>query len=326
MFINKSEFRYWSMTAILFAFMATKCLAEDFPTKPITLVVSYTIGGQSDTLARLLAKQMEDNLKVPIVIDNKGGAGGLVAAAFVGQSKPDGYTLVYMAGSGYTISPSVLPKMKIDMHKILTPIAYTTKQKLVLVVNPKLPIKTVSELVLYAKANPEKMNFGSPGAGTLPHLMVEQLKNKLGFNAMHVPYKGGADMQRALMAGDIQLIIDSVATTFPNIVAGRMRPIAIADQKRVSVLPEVPTFPEQGVDMTTNAWGAILAPIGTPTAIVNRIHSAVVVALQDPVLSNKLATMSVEPYAGTPQELKAGAEKEIVIWGELVKELGLVEK
>lgn len=307
--------------------LPTGSLAQDtgnYPDRPIRMVMAFGVGGPADSMARLLAKGMEANLKVPIVVDNKAGAGGLVGAAEAARAKPDGYAVLYTAGSAYTISPAISPKMQIDMHKLFVPVSYGHRQDMVLLVNSNLPIRTLPELVAYAKS--KSVNYASPGAGTSPHLMTEVLRDKMGFQATHIPYKSGADMQRAALTGEVEFFFDAVSSALANIRNGRTRPIALSDTKRISSLPDVPTFAEQGVqDMVLYSWGALLAPAGTPAAIVNRLNAAMAAAQRDPEIIARMRTANAEPYPSTPQQVREEAEKEMVLWSGWVRKLNLVE-
>mgnify|MGYP001144875233 CR=1 FL=1 len=296
--------------------------AGDYPARPIRMVVSF---GPADAMARIIAKKMEEGLNTPIVVDNKAGAGGLVAAQEVARSKPDGYTVLYTAGSSYTISPTLMPKANVDMARDFIPVSYGHRQAMVLAVNEQLPVRTLGELVAYAKNQP--INYASPGAGALPHLMAEMLKQKLGFQATHVPYKSGADMQRALIGAEVQFALDAVSSTIGNVKAGRIRVLAVADKKRISSLADVPTFAESGVTgMEIYSWGALLVPAGTPQAVVNKLHAAVAAAQKDPELITRMTTFNAEPYPSSSKQVMEETAAETAVWARLIRELGLAEK
>ncbi|MSQ73251.1 MAG: tripartite tricarboxylate transporter substrate binding protein [Betaproteobacteria bacterium] len=295
-----------------------------YPERPIRMIMPFGAGGPADSMARLLARGMEANLNVAIIVENKVGAGGLVGAAEAARAKPDGYTVLYTAGSAYTISPAITPSMQIDMARQFIPVSYGHRQDIVLVVNSQLPVRNIDQFVAYAKSR--SLNYASPGRGTSPHLMVEVLKDKLGFQATHIPYKSGADMQRAGLAGEVEFFMDAVSSALPNIRSGRIRAIALSDTKRVSTLPDVPTFAEQGVqDMVMYSWGALLVPAGTSPAIVIRLHAAMVAAQKDPDIVARMKTFNAEPYPSTPQQVRDEAEKEAVMWTQMLKKLNLVE-
>lgn len=312
-------------TAMVIAGSVSGQQAAAYPDRPIKMVVAFGAGGPADTMARLIASKMEENLKVPVIVENKGGAGGLIAAAEAARAKADGHTVLYTAGSAYTISPSMLPKMQIDMHKLFTPVSYGHRQNMLMAVNAELPVKNLQEFVAYAKSHP--MNYASPGPGTLPHLMAEMLKKKLGFEATHIAYKSGADMQRASLAGEVQFIVDATSSAMGNIRSGRLRPLAMADTKRIALLPDVPTFAEAGVqDMVIYSWGALLVPAGTPEPIVARLNSAMAAAQKDPDLVARMRTFNAEPYTSTPQQVHQEAEREMALWAQLIRELKIAER
>ena len=307
--------------------IASPCSAQKYPVRSISMIVPFTPGGMQDITARVLAPKMSESLGVPIVIENMGGASGLVGTSYVARARPDGYTLLYVAGSTYTIAPSLLPKMNIDMVKMFSPVSSVQKNPQVVFVNANLPVKTLRELVDYAKANPGKLNYASPGAGNMPHLTAELLKKRGGFDAVHVPYKGGADMMRAILGEDAHFAVDGLGTVLPHIPGNKIRVIAIADSKRSPKLSSVPTFEEAGFQNTVVlSWSALLAPAGTPPDIIARLNAEVAKALKQPEIIARFETLNVEPYPSTPEQLREAAEKEIAMWAPLIRDAGLAEQ
>lgn len=291
------------------------------------MVVPFTPGGMQDLTARLIAPKMSESMGVPIVIENMGGASGLVGTSYVARAKADGYTLLYVAGSTYTIAPSLLPKMNIDMVKQFAPVSAVQKNPQVVFVNANVPVKTLRELVDYAKANPGKLNYASPGAGNMPHLTAELLKKRGGFDAVHIPYKGGADMMRAILSEDAHFAVDGLGTVLPHLAGNKIRVIAIADSKRSPKLSAVPTFEEAGFQNTVVlSWSALLAPAGTPPDIIARLNAEVAKALKHPDIVARFEALNVEPYPSTPEQLREAAEKEIAMWAPLIKDAGLAEQ
>lgn len=316
------------LVGVIFAIaVASPCGAQKYPGRSISMVVPFTPGGPQDVTARLVAPRMSESMGVPIVIENMGGASGLVGASYVARAKPDGYTLLYVAGSTYTIAPSLRPKMNIDMLKQFTPVSSVQKNPQVVYVNANVPVKTLRELADYARANPGKLNYASPGAGNIPHLTAELLKRRGGFDAVHVPYKGGADMMRAVLSEQAHFAVDSVGAVLPHLSGNRIRVIAIADSKRSPKLISVPTFAEAGFQNTVIlSWSAILAPAGTPPDIIARLNAEVAKALKNPEVVARFDALNVEAYPSTPEELREAAEKEIAMWAPLIKEAGLAEQ
>jgi len=315
------------LVGVIFAIaVAFPCGAQKYPSRSISMVVPFTPGGPQDVTARVLAPKMSESMGVPVVIENMGGASGLVGASYVARAKPDGYTLLYVAGSTYTIAPSLLPSIKIDMLKQFTPVSSVQKNPQVVYVNANVPAKTLRELADYAIANPGKLNYATPGVGNLPHLTAELLKKRGGFDAVHVPYKGGADMRSAVLSGQAHFAVDSVGAVLPYLSGNRIRVLAIADSKRSPKLSSVPTFGEAGFQNTVIlSWSAILAPAGTPPDVVARLNAEVAKALKNPEVVARFDALNVEAYPSTPEELREAAEKEIAMWTPLIKEAGVAK-
>ena len=315
------------LVGVIFAIaVAFPCGAQKYPSRSISMVVPFTPGGPQDVTARVLAPKMSESMGVPVVIENMGGASGLVGASYVARAKPDGYTLLYVAGSTYTIAPSLLPSIKIDMLKQFTPVSSVQKNPQVVYVNANVPAKTLRELADYAIANPGKLNYATPGVGNLPHLTAELLKKRGGFDAVHVPYKGGADMRSAVLSAQAHFAVDSVGAVLPYLSGNRIRVLAIADSTRSRKLSSVPTFAEAGFQETIIlSWSAILAPAGTPPDIVARLNAEVAKALKNPEVAARFDALNVEPYPSTPEELREAAEKEIAMWTPLIKEAGVAK-
>jgi tripartite-type tricarboxylate transporter receptor subunit TctC len=302
---------------------ALPAFAETYPSRPIRIVVPTPAGGPVDVMARLLANALPPLLGQAVVVENKPGAGNIVGSKYAASADPDGYTLMVSAASGLIMSPMIYKNAGYDLSSF-APVALIAETPQVLVVNPSLPVKTVADLVAYAKANPGKLNYSTGGIGTLPHLTAEYFKRLTGTQIVHVPYKGGGPALMGVVAGETQMTFDTIATSLQLVRDGRLRALAVVGPKRAADLPDVPTMPESGYDtVTTGAWTALLAPAGTPPAIIAKLNAATNAALATEAMKNALAKLGGQPRGGTPKDLANHLQSELVKWKPVIEGLNL---
>jgi tripartite-type tricarboxylate transporter receptor subunit TctC len=317
-------------TKILTAFfvlssMAGSALAQAWPSKPLRLVVPFAPGGGADLTGRLLAQKLSDSLGQPVVVENRPGAGGTMAIDVVAKSPPDGYTIIFAHVGGIAIAPHLYKKLPFDPVKDLTPVSLVANAFNVLVVNPSLPIKSVKDLIAFAKNPANKVAYGSAGSGTDTHLAAELFKSMTDAPMLHVPYKGGAPAMVDLIGGQVQLIFSSVSSAIGHIKTGKVRPLAMSGSKRFELLPDVPTIAEAGVPgYEVNNWYGVLVPKGTPNEIVSRLNTEVANALKAPEVRTKLLDAGLEPVWNTPAQFSVYINSELGKWGKIVKESGAV--
>jgi tripartite-type tricarboxylate transporter receptor subunit TctC len=302
---------------------AAPALAQSYPDRPIRIIVPTPAGGPVDVMARLVAAALPATLGQNVIIENKPGAGNTIGSRLVAEATPDGYTLMVSAASGLIMSPMIIKNAGYDAASF-APVALIAETPQVLVINPQLPFKTVADLIAYAKANPGKLNYSTGGIGTLPHLNAELFKSLSGTNIVHVPYKGGGPSLTGVVAGEVQMTFDTLATSLQLIRDGRLRALAIVGPKRAPELPDVPAMPEVGFPaVTSGAWTALLAPKGTAPAIVAKLNAAVNAALQSEQLKSALAKVGAQPRGGTPQALADHMANETKKWKPIVAALDL---
>lgn len=299
--------------------------AQDFPNKPIRLVVPFATGGASDTFARVLGQALAERLGQPFVVENRAGAGGTVAAALVAKAPADGYTLFIGDIGTHGIASSLYPKLPYDPVKDFAPISHSVMSGLVLVVTPGMPVQDVRGLLAQARAHPGKIDYASSGAGGISHLAVEMLKGMAGVELLHVPYKGGAPALADLMGGQVQMMMPSVSTSLAHIRSGKLRALAVASGRRSAVLPDVPTLRESGLpDYVVEPWVGVMAPAGTPAATVELLDRAFAAALQRPDVREKLMAQGFEVIGGNGAALARVVREEVARWGPIVKRSGAV--
>ena len=304
--------------------LAGAAQAADWPARPITLVVPFPPGGPTDMVARVLAQSVGEQLGQSVVVDNKPGANGNIGNAFVAKAAPDGYTVLYNTSS-ITLSPALYKKLSYDLRKDLMPVTLSAVVPLALVVNPQLPVKTVAELVDYAKKNPGKLSYGSAGNGNVTHLAAFQVAQHFGIEAAHVPYKGSAPADVDLVAGQIQFMTDTINSVAPFINDGKLRLLAVSTAKRLANFPAAPTLAESGMaGFEAGAWQGVMVPAKTPQPVIDRLQRAAHAALADADTRAKLAASGMEVAPGSSQQLKDAISQEIKIHAELVKAAGLV--
>ena len=281
-----------------------------YPNKPITLVVPFTPGGSVDNSGRLMADRLSRLLGVPVIVDNKGGAGGSLGSALVAKAKPDGYTLIVTSQSTHVVNPAVTPKLPYDAVNDFAPITLIDRLSNVLLINASLPVRTFADLIKYAQANPGKLNYASAGTGSVSHLSMELLKTQAKINLTHVPYRGAGVAITDVMSGQVQLAWNNLSTNLASIKNGKLRALAVAAPQRVAQLPDVPTFAELKLpDLNLTSWTGIAAPAKTPQPIIDRLYQAMRTVLQDP---STHATWT-EKGMMVPEELKPQAYRAEII-------------
>ncbi len=308
------------LTGALTLTLGVSASAQNYPNKPIRLVVTFPSGGAPDILARLFSEKAQ--LGQPVLVDNKPGAGGNIGADFVAKSPADGHTLVLGTVGTHSINGSLYEKMPYDMVKAFAPVSLIASAPNLLVVNNDVPVKTVPEFVAYLKANPDKLSFGSPGVGTSVHVSGELFKSMTGTKMTHVPYKGRQFAIPDLVGGSIQLMFDNMPSALPMAREGKIRAIAVTTAKRSSAAPEIPTVAESIPGFEATTWFALFAPAGTPKQVVDRLNSEVLRVFRLPEVAERLKTLGLEAVLSSPQELASYQASEITKWTKVVKESG----
>jgi tripartite-type tricarboxylate transporter receptor subunit TctC len=312
------------MQFLLAAAMLAPVLARsaDYPAKPIRLIVPFAVGGTSDILARLIAQPLGERLGQSVIVDNRPGAGSNVGNELAAHSAPDGYTL--LLGTPATASnPALYRQLNYDPTKDLVPVSLLAIIPMVLVVNPSLPVHSVWELIDYAKAHPNTLNFGSSGNGGMGHLTGEMFKTKTDVLMTHVPYRGNGPALTDLMAGTLSLAFSDVAGAMPHIVDGKLRPLATTTRERSKALPDVPTMAQAGVpEFVVSSWFGVFAPAGTPQPIVDRLSRDLAAIVRSPALADKLLALGAEPVGNTPAQFAQFFKGEVTMWATVVKESG----
>jgi tripartite-type tricarboxylate transporter receptor subunit TctC len=303
--------------------LALPALAQEYPNRPIRLIIPYAAGGSVTAIVRTIGERIAKSLGQPVVVENRGGAGGNIGSAEVARAAPDGYTLLLGTISTHAINPSLYRHLAFDALKDFTPVTLLGMLPNVLVVNANAPYHTVSELVAYAKAHPGKLSFASPSVGTTAHLSGEQLKAAAGIDMVHVPYKGGAPALTDLIGGNVQLMFSDIGTARQHIRTGRLRALAVSSAERSPLLPEVPTMAEAGWrDIELAGWNGIFAPARTPAPIVERLNREIVAALNTKEVRDILVEQGLQPQGMSPSEFAAFVRQQNTKLGALVKATG----
>jgi len=299
--------------------VAASAAAQEYPSKPIRMIVPYPPAGGTDIVARIVNEPLTTILGQPIIVDNKGGAAGNLGTDLAAKSPPDGYTVLFTLSS-HTINPKLYGKLPFDVEKDFTAVSLAAYIPQIVVVNPAVPINDIAELVAYAKANPGKLNYASVGIGSPGHIAGELLKLKTGINMVHVPYKGGGPAVTDTLGGQVQVLIVSIPAAFQFVKAGRLRAIAVASDKRSLAAPDIPTIAEQGVDCIVNSWYGALVPAKTPPAVVAKLNAAMVKALASQDTRDKLFAQGAEAASSTPAEFEALIRDELKKWEYVIRE------
>ena len=297
--------------------------AQSYPAKPIRLLVGFPGGSTSDVIGRTIAQKMTESLGQPIVIDNRPGAGGNIAAEMVAHSAPDGYAALY-ANTGIAIAISANSKLGYNVLRDLVPVGQAAATPHVLVIDPALPVHSVSEMIAYAKARPGKLNFASTGAGNSDHLAAELFKSIAGIDMLHVPYKGGVQATADVVGGQIAMYFAGLTVAVPLIKGGKLRALAVTSARRSSTTPDIPTMQEQGVAGYEHVlWNAVFVPAATPNDIVARLDAELAKAVKSPDVNERLAVLGAEPYSRSSAEMSRYLKSEIDKYARVVRAINL---
>ena len=321
--IFKSLGAVCSIAAMSFVAITGHAQAQtDYPNKPIKIVVPFAPGGAADTTARLISEPLAKQLGQPVIVENKPGGGATIGASFVASAPADGYTLLYTTPGPQITNPYLMGKLPYDPDKDLIPVTRLSWFPNVLVVNPKLPVNNVAELIAYAKKNPGKVNFGSAGIGASSHLAGELFKSAANVDITHVPYKGTGQAVSDLVAGNLQMVIDSLSVYLPYIKSGQVRVLAIAMPQRSPLLPDVPSVSDDLKGFDATAVNYLTAPAGTPPAVIAKLNKAIVAVMADPALQERMITMGMIPKTSTPEEMANEVKSEQIKWKKVIQDSG----
>ena len=298
--------------------------ADGYPSKPVRFVVTFPPGGPTDTIVRVIGQRLTDLWGHPMVLDNRGGAGGIVGTEIVARAAPDGYSFLVGTAGGMTINPALQPKLSYDPFRDFAPVGMLVNNPQILVAHPALAAKNVKDLVALAKAKPGQLNFASAGTGTATHLGLELLKVTTNIDVVHVPYKGGAPAVTDLIAGQVQLLWVSIPSVLPHVKAGRLRALAVSTGKRSASAPDIPTVAESGyAGFEYSNWNALFAPARTSPAIVKQVNAAVVKILSEPDVAQKLIALGADPAPGTPEDLARYMRADHERWKKVIRTAGI---
>jgi len=315
------QFNIWNLSVVAYLiFGLHSAWADNYPSKPINFIVPYGAGGGADARSRQIAQKMSVILKQPIIVDNKPGAGGNIGTEYIARATPDGYTIGMGNFAPLAVNKTLFGNLRYDPETDLTPIVLIEKGPLVLVVNPNSPYKTVQDIVTAAKAKPGSLTFSSGGIGGSHQLSAELFQQNAGIEMIHVPYKSGSAGLTDLMAGNVTMMFDQMYSAMPSIKADKLRPIAITSKKRSPLLPDVPSFSEVGYPkVIVLNWQGLIAPKGTPKAIIDKLNAAANEALKDPQLRDLMLSQGNEIGGGSPADFAALIKSESAKWGAVVK-------
>jgi tripartite-type tricarboxylate transporter receptor subunit TctC len=296
---------------------------QDYPTKTIRIVVPFAPGGGNDIVARLIAPRLSESLGKPVIVDNRPGAGGNIGTEMVARAAPDGYTIL-MASNQVTINPALDAKLPFDLERDFAPIGMVASVPILLVAHPEQPFKTLQEFMTFAKANPKKLSYSSPGPGTPQHLAGELYARMAKVDIVHVPYKGTGPALSDLIGGQVQISFATLAAVLPYVQGGRLRALGVAGERRVAGLPELPTFVEAGLKgYDAELWYSVLVPAKTPPSVINRLSSALQQALNHRETRERLIAQGFEPQTSTPEQLAQRIKQDLTRWDRVVKEAGI---
>jgi tripartite-type tricarboxylate transporter receptor subunit TctC len=308
------------MTALLLALAPPLAAQQAWPARPIRAVLPFAPGGSTDTMMRILAPRLGEALGQTIVIDNRGGGGGNIAAEIVARALPDGYT-IFVGSAMLTTNKALYGKLTYDPERDFAPITHLATGPYLVVVHPAVPAKTVGDLIAVAKAKPGAISYGSSGIGGASHLAGELLKRQAGMDVVHVSYKGGGPAALAVIGGEISYMFGSIAASLGHVNGGRLRAIAVSGLKRAPQAPDVPTIDESGVrGFNVTTWDSLVAPAATPRAVIDRLHGETVKALHTPEVREALRKMGYEPTGTSPEELGRFLREETALWSKVIRE------
>ncbi len=295
-----------------------------YPGKPVRLIVGFAAGGGTDVLARALGQQLTETFGQPVTIDNRAGAGGIIATELGAKAAPDGYTLLVGSAAAFAINPNLIAKLPYDPVRDFAPVGLFATLSYAVVVHPSLPAKSIKELIALARARPGELNYGSAGSGSSTHLAIEHFLAQAGVRMTHVPYKGNTPAMTALMSGEVTMVFDPVLTSVPQIRSGRIRALAVSTVKRSELLPGVPTVAEAGLKgYESGNWFGIFAPAGTPRPIIERLNAAINKAMTSADVKSRLLAQGAEPLTGSPEDLGRHVQLEIAKHATIVRSAGI---
>lgn len=316
--------RTWFAAALAAIALSVPAVAQDYPTKPVTLVVPFAPGGSSDVISRFVGQKLTEMWKQSVIIDNKAGGAGQIAMQAVARSAPDGYTLILGHIGTLAVNPSMFDKLSYDYKKEFLPVAMLAIVPSAIAVTPGLPVSNLKDFLDYAKANPSKLNYGSAGNGSAGHLAMEYFKDTVKIEAQHVPYKGTGPMLTDLLSGQTQVTYNGVLPLVPHAKSGKLKMIAVGSLKRLPILPDVPTIAESGYPgFETSQWYGVLAPAGTPRAIIDKLNADINKVLAEPDIQKRLADDGAVAGSGTPEDFGKYIDAEDKRWGAVVKKAGI---
>ena len=309
---------------LLASFLAgTQAFSQSFPTRPVRIVVPLAAGGPVDTLARLIGEKFQQRTGQPVVVDNRVGAAGNIGIEAVAKATPDGYTWLFVPQGNITINATLMPDMPFNWDRDFSPVTLIAYAANMLAVHPSVPAKNVPELIAYAKANPGKLSYGSPGVGSSLHLIGELLKREAGINIVHVPYKGTTQALQDLLGGQISMMFGALPALMPQVQSGKLRGLAVTTAKRSPLAPDLPTLEEGGVKgIDVPSWYAAMVPARTPAEIIGRIHGEIAAIVVLPDVQAKLRDQGLLPLASRPDEFAAQIKRETAVWARIIKENG----
>ena len=313
-----------TISMVSIAGICGETIAQEYPARPIHLIVPFAAGGGADAVARIVAQRISPALGQQVVVENRTGAAAIVGTEFVARSKPDGYTILLGQSGPISINPGVYKHLPYDAVNSFTPITLLTSYPYILVVNSKLPVNSVQELVALAKTKPFALNYGSAGTGGANHLVTEMFNSIAGIQMVHVPYRGTSPAVMDLIGGQVALVFSDPVSSLSNIKGGTLRALAVTSKERSPIVPEVPTIAENGFSgFDAIGWHGILAPDGTPEPIISKLHAEMVRVLQQPETRALLAAQALQAVGNTPQEFAAFIKGDIGTWSEVAKRAGV---
>lgn len=316
---------YFGVILAMVATCAHSQVAGDYPSRPVRMVLPFPPGGSTDVMARGMAQKLTETLGRQVVIDNRaGGAGGIVGTDLVAKATPDGYVFLFTTSITHTASPSLYSKLPYHPVRDFTPVTMVASAPLMLVVNPSVPVKTVSDLIAFAKSNPGKVNYASGGIGASTHLPAELFKSMAGIDIVHIPFKGGGPALLGVITGQAQMLMISVVGALPHVKSGKLRGLALTSRSRLAELPNVPTIAESGVPgYEVGLWYGVYMPKGAPKEVVLVLQRAVLKTIQAREVRERLASDGAQPVGNTPEEFAKVTATEVAKWAKVVRDAGI---
>jgi tripartite-type tricarboxylate transporter receptor subunit TctC len=313
----------YTLTLSCLALVPESASAQDYPNRPIRLVIPYPAGGPVDIVGRLTAQKLSEQLSTQFVVDNRAGANGNIAGDIVARANPDGYTLLMGANGNIAVNPALYRKMPLDPARDLAPITLVATAALLLVVHPSVPAKTVSDLVTLAKSRPGEVNFASSGTGSTAHLCAELLRSMTAIDIVHVPYKGAAPALNDVIGGQVQMLITGVSGALPHAQSGRLRALGVTSPKRLTAAPEIPAIGESVPGYAVQTWYGLFAPAATPGTIIKRLHGAAVTSMSGKDVKDRMTALGAESATNSPAAFAALVKEEIGKWEKVVRSAGI---